>query len=200
MRSKTITRAAAFLFIPLLALAWGASWCAAAPPSDESLALARRLVQLKPLDYKTIAQIMEVDCLQSMAGSPMGKRLDLEDTKVYCQVVGEVFWAQVKDQVNEAMAMAYAQYLSYHELEVIVGEVEAKRAGRDSKFSPREVQEVATRLAKADPGIKAETAWQIKQITRHWQERFALDNYFKKQFRAQVLEKLPWKIRSKIAY
>ena len=196
MRSKIMARA----LILLLALALGGAWPAAAEPTPEGLELARRLVRLKPLDYKTIAQIMEIDCLQSMAGNEMGKRLDLKETKNYCQVVGNVFWSQVKDQVYEAMAQSYAHYLTQRELEVIIEGLLAERRGRASKYPPQETKAVVAQLRRVDPGIKAETSWQIKQIVRRWQERFALDSYFKKQFREQVLEKLPWKIRGKIAY
>ncbi|MCF8121988.1 MAG: hypothetical protein K9K34_06205 [Desulfarculaceae bacterium] len=199
MRSKNILRALTLLLLALT-LGMGAAWPAAAEPTPEALELARRLVRLKPLDYRTIAQIMEIDCLQGMAGSKMGRRLDLDETKKYCQVVGDVFWFQIKDQVNEAMAQSYAHYLTQRELEVIIEGLIAERRGRASKYPPQETKTVVGQLRRVDPGIKAETSWQIKQITRRWQERFALDSYFKKQFREQVLEKLPWKIRSKLAY
>lgn len=184
----------------LLALSLGAAWPAAGEPSPDSLALARRLVQLKPLDYKTISQIMEIDCLQGMAGSQMGKRLNLEETTAYCRVVGEVFWSQVKDQVYEVMAQSYAHYLTQRELEVIVEGLQAERAGRPSRYPPQEVKAVVAQLGRVDPGIKSEISWQIRRISRHWQERFDLDSYFRKQFREQVIQRLPWKIRSKIAY
>lgn len=196
MRSKNFLRALSLLLV----LSLGAAWPAAAEPTPEGLDLARRLVELKPLDYKTIAQIMEIDCLQSMAGNEIGKRLDLNETKKYCQVVGDVFWSQIKDQVYEAMAQSYAHYLTQRELEVILEGLSAERGGRASKYPPEETKAVVMQLRRVDPGIKAETSWQIKQITRGWQERFAIDSYFKKQFREQVLEKLPWKIRSKLAY
>lgn len=184
----------------LLALTLGAAWPAAGEPGPDSLELARRLVQLRPLDYKTISRVMEIDCLQSMAGSPMGKRLNLEETKEYCRVVGEAFWSQVKDQVYEVMAQSYAHYLTQRELEVIVEGLEAERAGRPSRYPPQEVKAVAEQLVRVEPGIKAEISWQIRRISRHWQERFDLDSYFRKQFREQVIQRLPWKLRSKIAY
>lgn len=196
MKIKTTFWAAALLLV----LALGAAWPAAAEPTPEGLDLARRLVQLKPLDYKTIARIMEIDCLEGMAGSKMGRRLDLKETKKYCQVVGDVFWSQIKGQVNEAMAQAYAHYLTQRELEVIIEGLLAERRGRASRYPPQETKAVVDQLRRVDPGIKAEVAWQIKGIVRRWKEKFSLDSYFKKDFRAQAMEKLPWKIRSKIIY
>ncbi|MBU1277018.1 MAG: hypothetical protein KJ720_16715 [Proteobacteria bacterium] len=186
----------------LILLALGAGWPAAGAlaQDQDSLRLARRLVDLKPLDYSRIARIMEIDCLEGVAGTSVGNRLDLQETKQYCRVAGEVFWSQVKDQVREAMAQAYARYLTQRELEVIIEGLLAERQGKASSHPPGEIKAVVAQLRRVDPGIKAEVSWQVKEIVRRWKERFSLDSYFKDDFRRQVMEGLPWKIRSKIAY
>ena len=154
MQSKIMARALSLLLVLALTLGMGTAWAAAAEPSPQGLDLARRLVRLKPLDYKTISQIMEIDCLQSMAGNEMGKRLDLKETKNYCQVVGNVFWSQVKDQVYEAMAQSYAHYLTQRELEVIIEGLLAERRGRASKYPPQETKAVVAQLRRVDPASR----------------------------------------------
>ncbi len=196
---KALSRTGAPALIILLILLGLAALAPAADPPD-SLELAQRLVELKPLDAKRIASTMELDCLQGVAGSALGKRLDFQETKDYCRVVGQVFWAQIEQEVREAMAKAYAHYLTQRELEVLIEGLQAERQHRASRFPPQETKTVVAQLRRVDPGIKSEVSWQVKEIVRRWKERFSLDNYFKDQFRELVLQKLPLKIRTKVAY
>lgn len=165
-----------------------------------SLELGRRLVDLKPLDYSRISRLMELDCLEGVAGTSLDQRLDSQELQQYCRVMGEVFWSQVKDQVREAMAQAYARYLTQRELEVLIEGLQAERQGRASRYPPSETRAVVSQLRRVDPGIKAEVSWQVKEIVRRWKEKFSLDSYFQEELRRQVLQRLPLKLRNKVAY